>query len=72
MPLWSAPQCPNSSCQATSGEQAAGDIAGPSNPLPTFSPNSLCCLGLLASNGMRVDGSEMSFPAWWQMSPNTF
>ena len=58
-------------CQATSGEQAAGDIADPSTPLPTIPPNSLCCFALSASNGMRVDGSEMSFPACWQMSPDS-
>jgi hypothetical protein len=58
-------------CQATCGEQAAGDITHPSTPLPTFSSNSLCCLALPASAGMQVDGSEMSFPACWQMSPDT-
>jgi hypothetical protein len=31
-------------CQATSGEQSAGDITDPSTRLPTFSLNSLCCL----------------------------
>jgi hypothetical protein len=60
------------SCQATSGEQAAGNITDPSAPLPTFSPTSLCCFALSASDGMQMDGSEMSFSARWQISPDTY